>query len=282
MPNVTIDDVARLSVIFAQKKWKIDENLPGKDTTVFERFIKLMEKFNPEERDLLFFQIERFVRIEFVEYVESLNRIADELCKSDNFDKIIVIPMKNRKDFAKQATKSGDLISYLLQTMLTARGKIVYTFTDISAKLIRSKLAGDVSLIIGVDDFIGSGKTAIEFIENVEDLYKIYKPSIYVASICALDVGYNRIKEKTENVFVDVRVNRGISDVAEWDEKTKIQQKIVMTGIESNIRIGDEYKFGFMKSEALVKMIRTPNNTFPIYWCSTDQSGASWPSPFPR
>jgi len=40
-----------------------------------------------------------------------------------------------------------------------------------------------------------------------------------------------------------------------------------MQSIERRIKgLEEKFKFGYEGSEALVSMIRCPNNTFPIYW----------------
>ena len=52
-----------------------------------------------------------------------------------------------------------------------------------------------------------------------------------------------------------------------------------MKNIEEAIQVSDDYKFGYKGSEALVKMIRTPNNTFPIYWLRNKKNKFA---PFPR
>jgi hypothetical protein len=52
-----------------------------------------------------------------------------------------------------------------------------------------------------------------------------------------------------------------------------------MEHIEKNLDIPDDYLFGYKKSEALVTMIRTPNNTFPVFWYNKKNEDNA---PFPR
>lgn len=47
------------------------------------------------------------------------------------------------------------------------------------------------------------------------------------------------------------------------------------------MEVNEEFQFGYDHSEALVKMIRTPNNTFPVYWLQK-RGGAVPVVPFPR
>jgi hypothetical protein len=69
-------------------------------------------------------------------------------------------------------------------------------------------------------------------------------------------------------------------------ESTAIENKVaalkIVDRIEKRLRITEKFFRGYGQSEALVKMIRTPNNTFPLYWCDKTKKGDKWPAPFPR
>ena len=46
---------------------------------------------------------------------------------------------------------------------------------------------------------------------------------------------------------------------------------------------GDKFfSFGYNKSEALVTLNRTPDNTFPIFWRNHKKGGKVFQAPFPR
>ena len=55
-----------------------------------------------------------------------------------------------------------------------------------------------------------------------------------------------------------------------------------MDDIEKRLKVNENYRRGFKESEALVCMLRCPNNTFPVFWSTKKVSGESWPAPFPR
>lgn len=52
-----------------------------------------------------------------------------------------------------------------------------------------------------------------------------------------------------------------------------------MKQIETKMYIQDKFRFGYCKSESLVTMCRTPNNTFPVFW---EEKGNMKTAPFPR
>jgi hypothetical protein len=39
-----------------------------------------------------------------------------------------------------------------------------------------------------------------------------------------------------------------------------------MKKIEEKLNVEKKYLFGYKRSEALISLIRTPNNTFPVFW----------------
>jgi hypothetical protein len=43
-----------------------------------------------------------------------------------------------------------------------------------------------------------------------------------------------------------------------------------MKDIEKKINIRGEFSLGYKQSESLISMIRTPNNTFPVFWEKND------------
>ena len=78
-------------------------------------------------------------------------------------------------------------------------------------------------------------------------------------------------------VSASVVRQRGISDF--YEDEILHENIQLMREIEDKMSIREKYKFGYKKSESLVTMCRTPNNTFPIFW---EESGNMKIAPFPR
>ena len=79
-----------------------------------------------------------------------------------------------------------------------------------------------------------------------------------------METGLIRIHENGYEAFSCFEERKGITGTEHEHEWTQI-----MLNIEKRIKVKPEYAFGYAHSEALVKMSRTPNNTFPIYWLKT-------------
>ena len=86
--------------------------------------------------------------------------------------------------------------------------------------------------------------------------------------------GIDFLRQMGYNTFADIILDKGIEGSVNADQKYK-----VMEMIEAKIAVKDDCHLGFGHSEALVKMVRTPNNTFPIYWLRNRKNPYA---PFPR
>ena len=87
------------------------------------------------------------------------------------------------------------------------------------------------------------------------------------------------------NVISDIFRNKGMSEKyhgVELKDMIKLMEEIEEI-LGQDEKFDRDYKFGYKSSEALVSLIRTPNNTFPIYWYNTKISNSKkWNAPFPR
>lgn len=83
------------------------------------------------------------------------------------------------------------------------------------------------------------------------------------------------------NIYASVVRNKAISDNYECEDvENKIKQ---MENISKQINVKDNNLYlGYKKSEALVTMIKTPNNTLPFYWYEGKKNGKIMFAPFAR
>ena len=125
-----------------------------------------------------------------------------------------------------------------------------------------------------IDDFIGTGETAFSATQFFMDK-NILNNNIAIVSLVAMKVGYNYLKTEGLEVFYSILKEKGISDSYRNVEK----ETLIMQRIEQKIGVKPSFKFGYGQSEALVRMIHTPNNTFPIYWLYNKKNEYA---PFPR
>lgn len=85
---------------------------------------------------------------------------------------------------------------------------------------------------------------------------------------------------KNYKIYRSIEVLKGISDYNTGADV--MDKKNIMRNIEKRIFTSiDEYSLGFKESESLITLLRTPDNTFPIFW-SNYKKHINIRPPFPR
>ena len=100
-----------------------------------------------------------------------------------------------------------------------------------------------------------------------ENIYpRLSKSVIKVMSLVAQGDGIKQLKDAGVDVYYSKYAPKAIEESNATVEE-KIWMYYQMDAIESKIpSFNNTYHYGYNRSEALVSMIRCPNNTFPIYW----------------
>lgn len=276
-----------LTKIFDSKKWPIDDPEAKEWQDLFDRFCKLLSLLSDEEQNLVLTLTEDFLWCQWTIY-EKLLREAVEKIESKSIGNrkyIFLVPLLSKEDIERGENKSGNMITSLMQynvipstaifndtkiISLTSLDKISYRYAD-----------RENSLIIFLDDFIGSGTTADKCIKYYNEYYRIENELVLIIALVAQEQGIDVIRKLGLNVYAAIIRTRGISDSARFPNIGRAIR--IMKNIEDKLLINGKYLFGYGRCEALVTMMkRTPNNTFPLYWCSRGKNKLAWPAPFPR
>ncbi len=206
--------------------------------------------------------------------------------KSDykNCDKIYVTSLLTPDTDKKREIKSPDnLLCYARSTVFKSnkdfQGKEFIIIDRINNLPL---VINDQSMIFLVDDFIGTGETAesaiIYLFSNRKDV-NINKVKVF--ALYSLNEGLQKVKATGVEVFIKEILQKGISDFYDSPEK---EQKIdLMLSIENIINgLSPYFNLGYQKSEALISIGRTPDNTFPVYWKGFKKNGEFFEAPFQR
>lgn len=127
--------------------------------------------------------------------------------------------------------------------------------------------------IVLVDEFVGSGRTVISRVEEIERVFKsngVDDFSIKVKVITSTEMGLQSIRNKGIDVESLITINKGISDHYP-DEKVNdlINIMLELEDILSNTYQQKEMpSLGYGKAESLYtrQQTNTPNSVFPIFW----------------
>lgn len=274
--ELSVQHLARLKAIFAKKQWPIEDEFGDRE---FEKFCNLLAGLEAHQRELMLTLTEKFLWVREFEYIKHFSHAFDSFISNFSFEgkkNIIVCPLLPEKDFGK--SKSSIALFYLIKSRLHPL-QDKYSQYNIALFDKPSSLEcdqfRDTTIVCLVDDFIGSGNTATEAaVFFLNQKYPISQ--IAIVSLVAMEEGLETLRKNGYNTYTSIVEKKGITGSGRDETfETKTMQEI-----EFAISISPEYQFGYSHSEALVKMIRTPNNTFPIYWHKKKNINVY--APFPR
>lgn len=223
----------------------------------------MLEGLNHEERNLVISLTEKFLWIQESDYAKYFLVAFDSFVKKYNFIRgknIYFCPLLPEDDFDK--SKSSVYLIYSIKSHLVALQKkysnFSITYAD-SPKYVDINIIKKNYTLCLIDDFIGTGETATKATKYFLD-QEVKKDMMAIVSLVGMNFGISDLIKQGYDTYTGVCCEKGIS--YNYD-KTQIE---IMENIEKYIGVKDEYKFGYGSSEAIIRMKRTPNNTFPIFW----------------
>lgn len=267
--------ISKIREKFSNNRWQIEDSY-GHST--FGRYCSMMEGLRyPQEQNLILELTDRFLKLDFDEYEAYLLYSVKNLFQDTPNSNMHIVPMLAAKDTGK--VKSSMLITYRfkgdrMKTLSAYNGQVLKVYDSIDT-LPKELDEGDIVLL--VDDFIGTGETANNAIKYLMDINSnVTTTQILILSLVSLKTGIDLIESNGIKTYSSVILGKGISDY--YTQPKKINYLSIIKNIENRIKVSEKFQLGYMQSEALVSMIRTPNNTFPIFWKNNNTAVA----PFPR
>jgi len=273
------DVFTKLVEIFKNKSWEIEKG--PNEASLFNRFCSTLSELEYDQQMLILELTERFTRIKFEEYMIYIKKILDNVVNNEeigikNINNIYIAPLISPEDFGK--SKSSTMVQYVIRGITPnipelAFKRIVYTDgLEVECEQINT----EDSILFLVDDFVGTGETASSAIDYLINNKKVDKKKIVILSIATLEVGVCFLQNLGVLIFTALVFKKGISD--SYPSKIASEKIALMESIENKIKPHKNEKLGFKSSEALITLIRTPNNTFPVFWKQKKDRIA----PFPR
>ena len=268
-----------LDKIFEEKKWKEKKNYEIVLNSLSSFASNIIE--NDEEYELILELLREFHWISLNEYYEGFTKLLNDFIAELNVrnQNIYAFPIIKKKHEAK--IKSGSFISYLIKSILpylpnseNLRFEDINTFDNLANLKFKKS---DVFIL--VDDFIGSGETLDECINEINKVNKSLIENVKILTLAIKKDTLERIDAKYK-IYYNIEILKGITDY-NIDESVN-NKKEIMKRIENRIfsSIGN-YSLGFKQSESLLTLLRTPDNTFPIFWNKYKKRIKLKP-PFPR
>ena len=271
----------RISQIFEKNNWLIESKEDAKDS-LFNRFCERILEINEnKKRDLVLELTERYLWVQEEQYIyyliDAVKKMMQMKPEINEKTKIYIMPLVSPKDEGK--TKSSSMLVYLFNSVKLRHDNVLsrYKFEIIDKnENLSLYLENKDAILVLADDYVGTGETAEKCLLHILKM-KVEISQISIVSLVAQQMGLDYLSKYTVCVSASVVRQRGISDF--YKDEILHENIQLMKEIEDKMSIREKYKFGYKKSEALVTMCRTPNNTFPIFW---EESGNMKIAPFPR
>jgi len=276
--ELSVGDLARLKAIFDRKNWPIEDAF-GENR--FENFCDLLGERNPTDRELILKLTENFLWVREQEYLKHFANAFGTFVEKFDFkgsQNIIITPMLPEEDFGK--SKSSIVLFYSIkasiQSLQAKYPNYNICLVDVPQKIQCNRISQN-SILCLVDDYIGSGETA-DAAASYFLKQSFPREKITLMSLVAMEEGMKHLKATGYNTYTSIVQAKGITGTGRNED----EEKALMSSIETSIGVTEDYRLGYASSEALVSMIRTPNNTFPIYWFRNKKEKLNLHAPFPR
>lgn len=263
LPQLSVGRLEQLRTLFAKKGWPVDEDI---ELSVFERFYKTLAMLEDSEQKFLIDLSYRFDHIPLSDYLRYMMEPLKQIRINAGNKTLVFVTCTPKEDVG--CVKSSSTVLYQL------KGTTIKQHVDLNPQVvidnitkIPSYVQNDNTVIVLVDDFVGTGDTACAAIDFIHELVPtmVDNSRIVLFSIIALHQGIERLKGLGVKTYCAIERCKAISE--ELNAENRDVSISLMQGIERRLKkLRAECLFGYKGSEALVCLERCPNNTFPIYW----------------
>ncbi|MFZ6723416.1 phosphoribosyltransferase-like protein [Undibacterium sp. Ji49W] len=282
--SLGLDMLGRATQLWDSKKWEFPTT--DEKNASFESFCEMLRQLPVSSQEFVLNLTSSYSVYSFTNYqsllIDALSKLDDS--HVDGIGHLIFAPLINPSDDKRGVAKSGHLLPYIARHVaapLNPKLNDLKITQLVSLDMISNCIEGKENiLVILLDDFIGSGDTAKNSAWKVMDFLRKNDKLLVVSLVAMRHAIQYLAKYRIDVISADV-VTKGIEE--NLDLHNKAESYAIVDSIAADLDVGPDYVRGYKESEALVTMIRTPDNTFPMYWCTKKKVGKlDWPAPFPR
>ncbi|WP_437316523.1 phosphoribosyltransferase-like protein [Sorangium sp. So ce385] len=279
------EELLLIGQLFNSLGWPTEVDEHSQFPDLFERFCRMFSRLDQQQRALLLELTKSYTWIKPQAtpsvFITAWKKMITQLPPSAQF--IVVTPLLKP---ASTRPKSSDSIYYIAQghhanldSTIKPRQLKFCKSTSTFAKKCGN--ANNAALVL-VDDYVGSGDTAIKALAQLRKDFPNTNPAItIVLALAAQTEAIAPLAAQGCLLVADQMLNRGISDNQILASAIPNAMQI-MDSIGKRIGVKKADRFGYSHTEALATLTRTPNNTFPVYWTDRKVGGKVWDSPFTR
>lgn len=253
-----------ISVLFSQKQCISSKPWGTEYPEAVKNIIKIAENFNSDEIDLFYDLISRYTICDYGAYNSLTEAALTKILTiiPNDTPKVYVFPLVKPTDLQK--SKSSQFVVYIYESLILriAHGSTSFLFNKGNELL--QELKNSNFYVLLVDDFVGTGNTAISCADDYVNNKNVNRNSILISTFYSMEAGLKNVENAGYKIISLNTMKRGITDHFSQNE-LPAKYKII-DEIEARHGITKTYKRGLEQSEALLTLMRTPNNTFPMFW----------------
>lgn len=248
----------------------------------FNSCCEVISRIKPDYREVVLQFLDEFLWLGEDELYRKGSSALDSAVKSHHkkCERFFVVPCLGRSELYFGSPKSGHRILYILgdkKPLLEESYKVKIEMLQDPRELKNRQLTKD-DVVFACDDFAGSGSTAEEFSSVLRDELGGDTCSLHFVFAVAHIQAVECLNKKNQTVSFGHMSTRAIADSSTLDKELAYDAVKQI----SDPLIASRHALGKYESQALVGMMRTPNNTLALFWCHNIRGGEFWPCPFPR
>lgn len=272
--------VSELYGIFDSNGWMGRPN----HREVFGRFCILLDNLREEEQQLIVELTKRYTWIPLTEYDPRIRQVFASVDDVDKSKNIIIFPVFDINN--SPATKSGHVLWHTSKALMPSISNEHYKNKSLSFiedfNLLQKKINtvnDEVFSLFLIDDYVGSGNTITNTLESLSQKIDVSSIKICILTIAIQEIAKKKLEENGYKVYSTHICKRGITD---YYQSSELEKKVQLMVQIEKILISKKFSFGYERTEALLTLLRPPNNTFPIFWQDHKKGDTKYTAPFPR
>lgn len=264
--ELSVIELNKIISLFEEKGWEIDES---NKSSLYNRYINRYTSLKTkEEKEFFISTSKEYKLVDLNEYNQLLIDILNTIFKKTERKDLLIFPLLSKNDISK--IKSSTFMCYLFNHVsinyYDNLSKKSFTIAD-NYKMLNKKFKEGKYLLL-VDDYIGSGHQCTNALDDIiKEIDIEIANHIYIIALYINEKGIERITEKIKN-YDNISLYYGIKTEYVLDKNEHILKSI---GIVEK----DQKYLGYKDCGDLITLIRTPNNTIPLFRHKKD-------APFPR
>lgn len=284
--DLNLSTMFELLQIFQNNKWAID--LLDEDS-LYRKFCEMLKNFNLEQQNLILELTTNYLNINFTDYQKYMNVLLNEIIsKYPDYKELYIIPVLRQNDLVNGNASNSSIylaLSFIKIHLESLEEKynlklVVRDNVDILLKSLPTDIKGSNRIALCfVDEFIGSGETALSAVNYLSGLID-FGDNLFILSFVGQVSGVKKLTANGIKVIVAKEREKGITDSFSPEiVKDKID---IMQTIEALINAEPDFSFGYKRTEALISFEQTPKSTFPLFWFKNEINGKKYKPPFTK